>query len=249
MARQKTRQKAEKKARQKAKKKTEKKARKAAVLFSGGKDSCLALHIAKMNGYDIRYLLSIIPESKDALLYHTPDMKLLRKQADCLGVKLIIQRAKFGEKKELDGLRKLLVRVRGKVDVIIVGGIASSYQAKRFKKEIEKLRLKVYAPLWNFSAEKLWKKLLNEDFEVILTKIACEGLKKEHLGKIIDEKMFLELKKLSEKYRFRLDFEGGEAETAILFMPGFKNKKHIKIKFSIKSEGKYRHFLDILEVK
>ena len=52
---------------------------------------------------------------------------------------------------------------------------------------------------------------------------------------------------LAEKYKFRLDFEGGEAETAVLFMPGFKEK--IKIKFNIKSEGDYRHWIEGVVVR
>jgi len=55
------------------------------------------------------------------------------------------------------------------------------------------------------------------------------------------------LKKLSEKYKFRLDFEGGEAESAVLKMPEFK--KEIHIKYNIKSDGEYRHFLDIKKVE
>jgi len=55
------------------------------------------------------------------------------------------------------------------------------------------------------------------------------------------------LQKLSKKYKFRLDFEGGEAESAVLFMPGMK--KEIQVSGIIKSEGKYRHFFRITGVK
>jgi diphthamide synthase (EF-2-diphthine--ammonia ligase) len=88
---------------------------------------------------------------------------------------------------------------------------------------------------------------LKDNFKVILTKISCEGISKDFLGKIVDDKLFLKLKKLGEKYKFRIDFEGGEAETAVLYMPEFE--KDIKIEFGIKSEGEYRHFLDIKRVE
>jgi len=219
-----------------------------AVLFSGGKDSCLALHKAKLKGYDIKYLLCVLPEHSDSWMFHKPDLKLLRKQAKELDIPLITQKSKGKKDKELEDLKKLINKIKNKVDGIIVGGIASNYQAKRFKKITEDLGLKFIAPLWNYSAEQLWKELLNNGFKAIITKISCEGIPKEYLGKIIDNKKFEELKKLSEKYKFDLIGEGGDFETAVLYMPDFKNKKQIKIDFDVKTEGNYRHFIIIKEI-
>jgi len=220
---------------------------KCAVLFSGGKDSCLALHKAIKEGYEIKYLLAVIPENFDSFMFHKPYLSLLEKQAEKLGFDLIIFKSEGIENKEINDLRKLIESVKGKVDVIIVGGIASNYQGTRIKKICDEVGLKFYAPLWDYSSERIWDELLNNKFKVILTKITCEGISKEFLGKIVDDKMLLKLKKLSEKHKFRIDFEGGEAETSVLDMPEFK--KEIKIKFNIKSEGEYRHFLENLKIK
>jgi len=73
-----------------------------------------------------------------------------------------------------------------------------------------------------------------------MVKIACEGIGKDWLGRVINKENFEELKKLSERYKFRLDFEGGEAETAVLMMPEYSRR--IEIDFDIESEGEYRHF-------
>jgi len=105
-----------------------------AVLFSGGKDSCLALHKAKLKGYDIKYLLCVLPEHSDSWMFHKPDLKLLRKQAKELDIPLITQKSKGKKDKELEDLKKLINKIKNKVDGIIVGGIASNYQAKRFLK-------------------------------------------------------------------------------------------------------------------
>jgi len=164
-----------------------------------------------------------------------------------LDLNSIILKSKSEKEKELDDLKKLIKKVKSKIDVIVVGGIASNYQRKRIKKICDEFHLKLYAPLWNCENEKIWEELFKHNFKIILTKIACEGLGKEWLGKIITRDNFKELKKLSKKYSFRIDFEGGEAETAVLSMPEFK--KEIKIDFNIKSEGKYRHFINNLIVK
>jgi len=214
------------------------------VLFSGGKDSCLALHKAIECGKKIDCLLSLMPENIDSFMFHKPDLKLLKKQAEMLDLPLVIQKTKGRQDEELGDLRKLVEK--SKVDVLVVGGIASNYQGSRIKKLCGRLGVDVYAPLLDYTTEKLWKELLDSRFKVIITKISCEGIQKEFIGKVIDATEFEKLKKLSEKYKFRLDFEGGEAETAVLFMPDFS--KDIKIRFAVKSEDKYRHFIEIKEV-
>ena len=220
--------------------------KKCAVLFTGGKDSCLALHLAKQRGYDIKYLLTIIPENPDSFMFHKPYLELLEKQAEMLGIKLLTQKIKGEKERELIDLGLLIKEIKNEIDVIVVGGIASSYQTKRIKKICSELGLEFCAPLWDYGDEKIWRELLKERFKIILTKISCEGIPKEFLGQVIDRKRFKELERLSEKYKFRLDFEGGEAETAVLGMPEFK--KDIKIKFDIESEGEYRHFLKLKKI-
>ncbi len=221
--------------------------KKAAVLFSGGKDSCLALYKSIRSGYRVNYLLSILPKSYDSYMYHKPNLKLLKTQAKMLGIRLITQRSSDGKEDELDDLIKLINKVRNKVDYLIIGGIASNYQGERINKIAEKTGLKVISPIWNYSTEKLWGELLKNRFKVIITKIACDGIPKNALGRIIDEDLFESLKDLSKKHKFDLNFEGGDAETSVLFCPLFK--REIKIEGMIKSESSYRHFLIIKKVK
>ncbi len=219
---------------------------KAAVLFSGGKDSCLALHLAKQEGYEIKYLLSVLPKDFDSFMFHKPYFNLIEKQSEMLGIELVFIESEGKENEELKDLREIFSSVKDKVDCIVVGGVASNYQGDRIKKICNEFDLKFYAPLWGISSEKLWKLLLEDSFKVILTKISCEGLSKDFLGKVIDKKMLDEIKKLSLKYKFRADFEGGEAESAVLFMPDYKGE--IKIKYKTRNEGEYRHYLDITKV-
>tara|TARA_Y100000310_G_scaffold267889_1_gene280204 strand:- start:3976 stop:4650 length:675 start_codon:yes stop_codon:yes gene_type:complete len=223
------------------------KEKKVAVLFSGGKDSCLALHKAKQSWYEIKYLLSIIPENFDSFMFHKPYLNLLERQAEELDVELVIRGSKGEEEKEVNDLRELILSVKDKVDGIVVGGIASDYQGSRIKKICDEFKLEFIAPLLGYKSKRVWKELFDENFEVILTKVSCDGLSKKWLGVVIDKNKFEELKKLAEKFKFRIDFEGGEAESAVLNMPEFKKK--IKIDFKIQSEGEHRHFLDIIDVK
>lgn len=219
---------------------------KLAVLFSGGKDSCLALHKVLQDGNKVECLLNIYPKNPDSFMFHKQNLDLLNTQAERLGIKIISYKSEGIEEEELDDLKELVGKIKDDVDGIVVGGIASSYQGKRVKKICDEFGLKFVAPLWDYKPEKLWEELLGENFEVIMIKIACDGIGKEWLGRVINRNNFDELKKLSEKYKFRLDFEGGEAETAILNMSEYNSG--IKIDFEIESEGEYRHLMKIVKV-
>lgn len=231
----------------KAKRNKIKTAKTAAVLFSGGKDSCLALLKAKKQGFKIKYLLSIVPSSYDSYMFHKPSLFLLKAQAKALTLPLVIQKSKSVKEKELEDLEKLLRKVKDKVNYIVSGGVASKYQYERVKLLAEKFGFKLFCPLWQMKAEDVWLECLKNKFKIILTKVCCEGLSKEWLGKIIDREKFEKLKNLSKKYGFSLEFEGGDAETSVLFMPLFS--KEIEVKSKIKSESEYRHFLIVKEAK
>jgi ABC transporter with metal-binding/Fe-S-binding domain ATP-binding protein len=220
---------------------------KLAVLFSGGKDSCLALHKVLREGHEVVYLLNVFPKNEDSFMFHKPCLSLLRRQAEELGIKLVVEESEGEKEVELGDMERLIREVGGDVDGIVVGGIASSYQGERIKKICDKLGLKFVAPLWDFSPEDVWRDLLNEEFRVVMTRVACDGLGKEWVGRVIDRNAFEELKKLSEKYKFRIDFEGGEAETVVLFMPGFG--KEIGAEFDVVSEGECRHLMRRVRVE
>jgi len=216
---------------------------KTGILFSGGKDSSLALY--KYSKENVNCLLAMIPKNKDSWMFHKPDLKLLKKQAEMLGINLILQKTKGEKEGELDDLRKLIKK--GGINKLVIGGIKSNYQGNRIKGICEELKVELIAPLWDYDANKLWQELLKNKFKIIITKISCEGIPGEFVGKIIDKEKFKELKSLAEKHKFRLDFEGGEAETAVLYMPGFK--KEIKLEYGIESEGAYRHFIMVKGIK
>lgn len=218
---------------------------KAAILFTGGKDSTLALFKAKQAGYSVNYLISLLPYSKDSYLFHKPSLRLLKAQASSLGLPLIILRSKKATEKA--DLEKALRRVRKKVSTIVVGGLASSYQASRFRKAASKLGMTVYAPLWRLSGRDLWQTLLKEHFSVIFTKIACAGLSKDWLNREITRKRLTELESLSKRYGFDLALEGGDAETAVLDCPLFKKK--LSVTGKTVSESTYRHFFVIERVR
>ena len=220
---------------------------KLAVLYSGGKDSSLALHRVLEAGHEVRCLLNIVSENRDSFMFHKQDLELYRVQVDRIGIPLISVETKGEKEKELDDLRELIGKVKDEVEGVVVGGIASSYQGTRVKKICEEMGLEFVAPILDIDSVELWEELIREGFEVVMIKIACEGISKDWLGRVIDSEALEELKELSKKYKFRLDFEGGEAESCVLNCPEYSSR--IDIEFDVESEGKYRHFMKDIRVK
>jgi diphthine-ammonia ligase len=194
----------------------------AAVLFSGGKDSTLAAHEAVQAGFGIRYLVSIIPESGESYMFHHPNIELTKMQAKLMGIP-IITRATEGKKEiELRDLELALESIRKDIDCVVSGAVASKYQLRRVNSICEKLGLKSHAPLWHRDPLEMWHLCLDNGFKVTITAVACEGLGKPWLGRVINRENLKELQKLSERYRFHLGGEGGEFETFVMDCPLFK---------------------------
>ncbi|MGC8509160.1 MAG: adenosine nucleotide hydrolase, partial [Thiomonas sp.] len=57
--------------------------------FSGGKDSMLAVHRARAQGLEVRWLLAMLNETGQRLRSHGVPLALLQAQAGALGLELV----------------------------------------------------------------------------------------------------------------------------------------------------------------
>jgi uncharacterized protein (TIGR00290 family) len=87
--------------------------------------------------------------------------------------------------------------------------------------------------------------LLDSKFEFIMTVVSSDGLDDSWLGKLIYKSDIDILKRLSQKFGFNLNFEGGEAETFVINCPLFTNS--IKIIKSEKHWDGYRGRFEIVD--
>jgi len=209
----------------------------AACLFSGGKDSSLALLKAIKQGIKIKCLLAVKSKRKNSYMYHLPNIHLTELSAKALDLPLILIESTGIKEKELIELKETLKELKEKkiINAVVSGAIKSNYQKKRINDICNELKLKSITPLWHESEEKLLNELIENNFKIIITGIAALGLTKEWLGRELNEKTIQELKKLNEKFALSLVGEGGEFETLVLDMPLFKKKiKVIKAKKEFK---------------
>ncbi len=196
---------------------------KIAALFSGGKDSCLALWKILQQGYDVCCLVSILPARSDSFMYHRPEKKVLELQSKALGIPLIVEKTRGEKEKELAELKKVLIEAKKRFGVqgIVSGALYSNYQRKRIQKICYSLQLKLFSPLWHKKQGEELHELVDNGFVFVFTKIAAMGLGKEWLGKQIGKKEIAELENLNKKIGLNVAGEGGEFESLVLDAPNY----------------------------
>ena len=195
---------------------------KLAALFSGGKDSTYAIHKVKQMGHDVKCLVTIFPKSLNSHLLHFSAIKLTKLQSETLGIPqitLTLDSDKLEE--EMNALRVLLEKAKQdfQIEGLVHGGISSEFKKKCFEKISKENDLKIVSPLWKMNAKKYMIDLIHSNFKFILTSVSSDGLDERWLGKIISTHDISQLNKLSDKYGFNLNFEGGEAESLIVDCP------------------------------
>jgi predicted ATP pyrophosphatase (TIGR00289 family) len=201
---------------------------KAAVLFSGGKDSTMAIYKAIEEGYSVEYLVSMISDNPESYMFHVPNIHITELSSEAMGIPLIKAKTHGVKEKELDDLKSVLKDLKDKgVEAIFAGALASKYQKSRIDQLCIDVGLISKAPLWHVDPREYMEEIINLGFEVIIISVSAEGLDESWLGRRIDSKLLDEIIKLHNKYGMHMAFEGGEAETLVLDCPIFK--KHIKI--------------------
>jgi len=195
------------------------------VLVSGGKDSTLSLYYALKEGYEVKYLVTIIPQREDSWMFHYPNIHLVDLFAEAVVIPLVKGETAAIKEKEVEDLKNVLATLP--IDAVISGAIASQYQKSRIDKICQQLGLKSIAPLWQKNQLNLLKEIVALNFETIIIGVYAYGFDQTWLGRKIDATTIDDLIELNKKYGISLVGEGGEYETLVLDAPIFK--KQIKI--------------------
>jgi len=196
------------------------------VLFSGGKDSCLALHRAVAVGHEVVCLLTLLPERDDSWMFHTPALEWTALQAEALDIGQLTAVTPGEPEGELADMEALLVRAQRKYGItgVVTGALASVYQATRVQRTCADLGLWCFNPLWQLPQLELLEVLLTDGYEVVVTAVAADGLDTGWLGRSLDRVAVDELQELSERHSINPAGEGGELETLVLYAPLFRKR-------------------------
>lgn len=199
-----------------------------AVLFSGGKDSTMALYYALKEKEDVKYLLSMKSQNDESYMFHVPNIHMTDLLSEALDIPIISAQTDGVKEDELEDLKREFENLKTLgVEAIYTGALYSVYQKSRIEKLGEEVGLKIVSPYWHVDELEYMRQIVSLGFKIIISGVAAWGLDESWLGRVIDDEAIDELIKLHDKYRIDLAFEGGEAETLAIDGPIFK--KRIKI--------------------
>ena len=197
---------------------------KVAVLFSGGKDSCMSAYLAKKQGHDIMCLITMASKNPESYMFHTPSIKKTKYQAEVMNLPLIVKKTKGKKEKELKDLESAIKAAINEYNIegIVAGALHSNYQKSRIENICKKLKLKSLTPLWHKNEFEYLNEIIKNKFKVIITAVSAYPLNASWLGREIDEEFIENIHELYQKYKIHPAGEGGEFETFVLDCPLFE---------------------------
>jgi len=203
-----------------------------AVLFSGGKDSTMAVHAALEAKEDVKYLLSMKSKNDESYMFHVPNIHVTDLLAEALDIPIMSVETDGIKEEELEDLRAAFETLKKSgVQAIYTGALYSVYQKSRIEKLGDEVGLEIISPYWHVDELEYMRKIVSLGFKIMICGVAAWGLDESWLGRVIDDETIDELVKLNGKYRLDIAFEGGEAETLAIDGPIFKKRlKIIKYK-------------------
>ncbi len=201
-----------------------------AILSSGGKDSVYAHWWATLQGWDVLSLITCKIEKDDSLMFQIPGTEVVKHQSKVTDTNYL--EFKLSGDSEIE-INELELHIKNQMSIsndlcglegLVTGALRSDYQKTRIEMMCENLGIRSLSPLWHNNPNSHMLNLVEDGFEIILSSVSCEGLDESWIGKLIDKENLDELSKISKKYRFNIDGEGGEFETSVINAPHFKSK-------------------------
>ena len=186
---------------------------KAAVLWTGGKDSALAFQIS-LNVYDIRRLVCFVPA--DNRQFYAHPTALMELQAQKIGMPIefvpISEPYKRSYQQQIEMLRDT------GIEVLITGDISTVDGMPNWIDEVAAGLVEVHKPLWELDRRTILDTLISNKFKVICSLAYKKHFQQTIVGRSFDAELTSELKQLP------IDAcgEQGEYHTWVLDAPFFK---------------------------
>lgn len=220
------------------------------ALYSGGKDSYLALDEAERSGRRVNRLLTV-DAPPGSYLYHAPTTDATDLAARSMGrdhvrldLDVVDERTTSHEaaETEIEPLERWLadaVRSAAPPAGLVSGVMASRYQYDLLGSLCDRYGVEFYAPLWDRPAEWILEQVRERDLTVDVVAVAANGLDRSWLGRRLTDAAIAELVQVAERHDIHRAGEGGEFETIVVDAPRFD--RPIRYRAGTEWEGTHGH--------
>jgi diphthine-ammonia ligase len=191
---------------------------KVAVLWSGGKDSCLACQRAMSQDYDVAALVTFILDSWPSLCHPLSIMSL---QSKALGIPHTTARLREPYREAYRQSVSKLMRTDG-IQGIVTGDIWIENHRRWMEDVCEGLNIDVIMPLWNEDGHHLLDAVISSGFRPVFTCVKEPWFDTDWLGRQLDRRRVEALRSLQERFGIDVCGENGEYHTMVLDGPIFK---------------------------
>ena len=152
------------------------------VMWSGGKDSALALYeILKSGRYEVLELLTTVTKDYDRIRIHGVRRVLVEQQANALGFPLeetFVSKGASDVEYENELLKALKRNLDSGVSSVVFGDIFLDDVRKYREQTLAKVGMNGIFPLWKRDTQALALKFINLGFKAIITSIDSNALAK-----------------------------------------------------------------------
>jgi len=193
------------------------------VSWSGGKDSCLALHKAIEQGYNPKKLFTMFSMENGISSAHRLKGKIIKAQADAIGIECEIGESLFNDYEKTFVSNLKLFKDQG-LDYGIFGDIDIDEHKQWEDKVCERASVTAVLPLWQMDRKDIVKELLNLGFKAKIVLVNKTILDTKFLGQDLSYSLMYEI----EKSGADVCGENGEYHTVVYDGPIFKRPLELK---------------------
>jgi uncharacterized protein (TIGR00290 family) len=197
------------------------------VSWSGGKDSCFALHeIQKTSGIRVEALITTVTRDFDRISMHGVRRVLLERQAASLGLPLqqiFITRGADNDEYERSMGEAFAPYQRRGVDVVVFGDLFLQDIRTYRERLLARFNMTGSFPVWGRDTRQFIREFITLGFKAIVVCVDPKQLDPSFCGRLIDNEFLADLRRGADPCG-----ENGEFHTFVFDGPNFRNP----VKFS-----------------
>lgn len=158
--------------------------RKVIVSWSGGKDSCLALHKAVNSGYDALCLLNFISREFKRGCFHGLDSGILKAQAECMGIPIVQKEVSPDMKNYEEEFKQAVLELKKTgIEGMVFGDVYLDEHREWVERVCRELEIQPIEPLWGMSPERLVNEFIEAGFKALVVSAKSDLFDEDWIGR------------------------------------------------------------------